>query len=488
MKTNRRVASLRQYLAATLLLAALTACATNPVTGRRELMLVSESQEVELGQQADAEARSAFGLVEDERLQSYVATQGRLLASRSERPKLPWTFRVVDDSAVNAFALPGGFVYMTRGILTHLNSEAEMAAVLGHEIGHVTARHSARRLSQAQFATLGLGIGMILEPELRRFGGAAEAGLGLLFLKFGRDDERQADDLGLRYMTTADYSPGEMVDVFRTLERASADSPKLPGWLSTHPNPGDRIERVQDQIARTGARGRRVLAEDYLNRIDGLVFGENPREGYFEGRAFYHPDLRFRFEFPQGWKTQNARDAVGASSPRNDALVVISLAKRASAEAAARAFLAQPGIQIAGSARDRDESVAFAFQAAAQQGALAGLARFVEHEGRVLRLLGYTRADGFSRYRDEFDDSLSSFGRLTDRRRLDVQPARLRVVRVDGRTSVRELAREHRSGAPLETLALINGVASDGLLPGPYAKIVAGETRFASDSGRERRR
>ena len=225
-------------------------CATNPATGKRQLMLVTEAQEIEMGRQADKEVEASFGLYPDPKVQAYVARLGASLVAGSERPNLPWTFRVVDDPTVNAFALPGGFIYVTRGLMTHLNSEAELVSVLGHEIGHVTARHSASMISKQQFAMLGLGVGMIVRPELQQFGDLAQAGVGLMFLKFGRDAERQADDLGLRYLGRQGYDPQEAVEVFSVLERASQKTGegRLPSWLSTHPAPEDRAQRLRAAI------------------------------------------------------------------------------------------------------------------------------------------------------------------------------------------------------------------------------------------------
>jgi len=233
-----------RYSPTVLIMAAATAatgCVTNPATGARQLILVSERQEIQLGMDADPQISASYGLYPDSAIQQYVRTLGEELAATSERPQLPWTFRVVDDPVVNAFALPGGFIYVTRGIMAYFGSEAELASVLGHEIGHVTARHSAAQMSQAQLAQLGLGVGVVLLPELADYAGLAQAGLGLLFLKFGRDDERQADGLGFRYMTRVGYDPREMPGVFAMLGRVSeaSGSPGIPVWLSTHPDPGD---------------------------------------------------------------------------------------------------------------------------------------------------------------------------------------------------------------------------------------------------------
>ena len=168
---------------------AIGSCATNPATGRRQLSLVSERQEITMGFQNDTGIVQQLGVYPDSGLQRYVRGLGEKLAAVSERPSLPWSFRVVDDPVVNAFAVPGGFIYVTRGLLAHMNSEAQLAAVLGHEIGHVTARHSVEQLSRAQLAQVGLGVGMVFSETVRQYGQVAGAGLGVLFLKFGRDDE-----------------------------------------------------------------------------------------------------------------------------------------------------------------------------------------------------------------------------------------------------------------------------------------------------------
>ncbi len=175
-------------------------CATNPATGQRQLSLISENQEIQMGLEADPSVVSSMGLDPDSGRQRYVRELGMRLARVSERPNLPWTFRVIDDPVVNAFAIPGGHIYVTRGILAHLNSEAELASVIGHEIGHVTARHSVTQMSQQQLMQLGLVVGVALKPGLAKYAGVASQGMQLLFLKYSRDDESQADQLGLRYI------------------------------------------------------------------------------------------------------------------------------------------------------------------------------------------------------------------------------------------------------------------------------------------------
>jgi len=461
--------------------AAVIACATNPATGKKQLMLVSAAQEIAMGKAADQEAVAAYGLYPDPKVQAYVERLGKGLAAKSERPDLPWSFKVVDDPTVNAFALPGGYIYVTRGIMTYLRSEAELVAVLGHEIGHVTGRHSASQMSKQQLAMGGLIVGMAVEPELQRFGGLAQQALGLLFLKFGRDDENQADELGLRYMARQDYDPREMLEVFGVLDgvtRAEGGGDRMPDWLSTHPSPGNRTTRIQGQITATGASGTIVHRPEYLRQLDGMVFGDNPREGFFQENAFYHPDLRFQLAFPRGFKTQNQKQAVVGVSEAQDAIIALTLAAGASPEEAARQFFSQQGVQAGRSGRDTIGGLpaytAF-FEAATEQGALRGEVSFVSYDGKIYRILGYTPADRFARYQDAFAATLHSFGRLTEPRYLNVQPKRIALVNPERQMALPEFARTYPSTVKIETIGLINGVAASQMFPrGELAKRVVG--------------
>jgi predicted Zn-dependent protease len=461
--------------------AVVVACATNPATGRRQLMLVSEAQEIAMGKGADQEIVAAYGLYPDETVQAYVDRLGQGLAARSERPGLPWSFKVVDDPTVNAFALPGGYIYVTRGLVTHLRSEAELVAVLGHEIGHVTGRHSASQMSKQQLAMGGLVVGMVVAPELQRFGGLAQQGLGLLFLKFGRDDENEADELGLRYMVREGYDPREMVQVFGVLDgvaRAEGGGSRLPDWLSTHPSPGNRVTRIQGRIAETGASGTTVNRREYLQRLDGMVFGANPREGFFEANAFYHPDLRFQLAFPRGWRTQNQKQAVVAVSEAQDAVLALTLAAGASAEEAARRFLSQQGVRAGRSGRDTLGGLPAyraLFEAESEQGTLQGEVAFVSHGGRIYRVLGYARAARFSTHQAAFSASIRSFRPLTDPRYLQVEPRRIALVSPPREMGLAEFARTYPSTVGPETIGLINGVAAREMFPrGEPAKRVVG--------------
>ena len=464
--------SIAQSMAVTAVLA-VTACATNPVTGQRQLALVSEGQELAMGRSAAAEVRQTIGLVDDRALQNYVAATGLPLAKASERPQLPWSFEVVDDPTPNAFALPGGFIFVTRGLLNLMDSQAELAVVLGHEIGHVTARHSVTAISRQQLAQLGLGLGTIFFPEVRPFGDALGAGLGLLFLKHGRDAERQADELGVRYASGQRFDVREGIDVFEALRRAGDEQRSaLPSWLSTHPGPDERAAALQQQLKLVGAlTGTIVDRAEYLNQIDGLVYGANPRQGFFREQTFYHPDLRFQVTLPRGWQGQNLTHAVQAISPRRDAMLVLTLSPAASADAAARQLSAQPGIRVLQRSAERiggQPAVVSAFDAATEGGVVRGMAAHIAYRGRVYELLGYGPIDRFGANTREIEGALASFAPVTDRAILSVQPRRVDVVRLPRTMSLAQFAEAYPSSIPIEELAVINQVQ------GPGSRIDAG--------------
>ncbi len=421
-----------------------------------------------MGQEAAQQAAQSLGLVKDDALQQYVQRVGAKLASVSERPNLPWTFRVVDDASPNAFALPGGYIFVTRGMMNLMTNEAELASVLGHEIGHVTARHSVQQISRGQLAQLGLGVGSILAPEAaQQFGQLAGAGLQLLFLKYGRDDERQADELGFKYALETNYDVRYMADVFAALDRlgdASGQSP-VPTWLSTHPDPGERVETARARVAALTRPLTNAIVDrgPFLARIDGLAYGENPRNGFFDGADFIHPDLRFRLQVPTGWKGQNLPDAVIAMSPQQDALFQLTLVQGTSASAAAQQFVRQQGVQAGQAFQQSINGIPAAgsyFQAQTEQGPVQGLAAFFSYDGNTYQLLSYAVGDRFASYEPAIRATVGSFRALTDRKLLDVQPRRMHIVTLDRAQTLTEFARSQGSSLSPAELAILNGVPS----------------------------
>ncbi len=461
----------------------LASCAVNPATGKRQLMLISEADEVAMGREAHEQILQTMGVYDDQGVQEYVAELGAQLAAVSERPNLPWTFTVLDDAAVNAFALPGGFIYVTRGIMTHLDSEAELVGVLGHEIGHVTGRHGASRMSKAQLMSVGLGVGMIVSPELQQFGDLAMQGMQLLFLKYSRDDERQADDLGLRYTVAGGWDAREMPEVFGVLKSVgeASGAGRLPGWLSTHPDPGQRQERIGAQLAslEQDFTGSKLNREPYLGQLDGMIFGPNPREGFFEESEFLHPELAFRLTFPEGWRYQNQRQQVAAMSPNQDAIVALTLDPEADPQAAARKFLSQEGLRSGRIQRGSIHGIPAAgadFEVPReQQEAIRGQVAFLRYDNRTYRLLGYTLESKWNGYGRPIGTFIESFQQLRDRRVLEIQPARVDLVKPRRDIPLQSFQSQFPSSIPVETLALINHVSLDGFLAGgASAKRVVG--------------
>jgi len=458
-------------------------CATNPATGQKQFSLISEGQEIQMGLEADPSIVASMGLDPDSGRQRYVRELGLRLARISERPNLPWTFRVIDDPVVNAFAVPGGHIYVTRGILAHLNSEAELAAVLGHEIGHVTARHSVTQMSRQQIAQLGLAVGTVLKPELQRYTGVASQGLGLLFLKHSRDDESQADELGLRYMRRGAYDARRMPEVFTLLDRVStaAGGDRIPTWLATHPNPVNRRGAVERRLAALPPEslGTIVNRDGYVRRIDGMVFGVNPRDGFFKGTEFFHPDLKLRFAFPPGWATKNQRQTVLAVSPQQDAVIQLSLASQESPETAAQAFFSQQGVR-GSPARGSIHGLAAAgggFSAvSADSTVLAGRAVFVAYDGRVYQLLAFGPQARWSAYATAADQAIGSFDRLNDATLLAAQPWRLQIVTLGQSLNLEEFVRRYPGPAPAATTALVNNVGAAARFPsGALVKRIVGQ-------------
>ena len=442
------------------------ACATNPVTGRRELSFISEAQEIEMGRQSVEQTRQATGFVDNAALTSYVSTVGMAMARASERPDLPWEFHVIDDASINAFAAPGGFIFITRGILSVMGSEAELAAVLGHEIGHVTAKHTVNQLSKQQLLTGVLVAGAIAKPDLAQGlpGQLAQVGAGLLLLQYGREDERQSDELGHRYSLHAGYDVREMPKTFATIQRVSeqSDAGRLPGFLSTHPDPGDRVEATRSWADTVSSYANlRTDRNDYLNHLDGMVFGQDPRQGYFDDNRFLHPVLRFQFDAPANWQGVNQAVRVVMVEPNGQAQLELSGVQAASASAAAQEFASQQGIVVAasgGATINGLPATGVRFTATTSQGqALAGEAMFIEYRGEVYRFMGLTLASAASQWMGTLQATIRSFAPTASNQQFR-RVRELDIVTLSSGTTVDRLAAQSGGAATAEDLALINGV------------------------------
>ena len=452
-----------KYFSVLLASSLVAACATNPVTGRREISLISEAQEIQMGQQAAQEVEQSIGLVDNAALQNYVSAVGNRLAKSSQRPNLPWRFGVVDDATPNAFALPGGPVYVTRGLVDMMDSEAELATVLGHEIGHITARHTAQQITKSQLAQIGLVAAMVIAPQVQNFGGLLSSGMQLLFMKYSRDNERQADELGFGYALQQNYDVTQMAKVFVALQRIGEIEGKsgIPSWMSTHPDPGERVRTTEQRVA--GLPAPRIINKpEYLSRIDGVVYGDNPRQGFFRGSEFLHPDLRFRMTFPQGWKTQNLPQAVVAVSPQQDGALQLTIAQ-GSPQQAAQQFFSQQGMQAGQSSSspiNGNPAYTGYFQAQTDQGMVQGVAAFLSFGGSTYQIIGYAPAQRFSAYDGAFRNTLGSFTTLTDPSALNIKPNRIDIVRISSAMTLAQFNTRYPSVVPITELVVINQVDS----------------------------
>lgn len=474
---------MRARLIATVLGSALLlGCATNPATGRRQLDLIGEGLEIEIGRAADPEITASMGVVDDPHLLDYVSTIGLRLAATSERPDLPWSFTVLDDPLVNAFALPGGFVYVTRGLLVNFESEAELAGVLGHEIGHVTARHGVSRISRNILQQVTVEVAKEAWKGVRQYGDLLDASLGLINLDYSRDEETQSDELGVRYMTRDGYDGRALEGVFRMLASvSSAEGSRLPEWQLTHPYPENRETHIQSVLASlpSGEPATNVRRDAYLDRLEGLTYGLNPRDGYFLDGLFLHPTQRFQFTVPDGWTGENRRTSIAAVGPGEDGLVTVEKVEGAGdAAEAIKAFLDQPGV-VGGSVRHVEQhglpgsrapfvNIEFGEQS-------RGEVMCLEDEGSVFRIVAVSTSGGWLARRAAAIAAVESFAPLTDPAVLGVEPWRVEIVTVPSAMTIQAFHERFDSPVSIEEAARMNRLELDARLPaGARLKRVVG--------------
>lgn len=465
-------------------------CATvvNPVSGEKELTVMDERSEIAEGRKNHQQVLKEYAVYDNPKLQAYVNELGQRLAKQSHRQNLEWHFTVLDSPEVNAFALPGGYVYVTRGIMAYMDSEADLAGVIGHEIGHVTARHGAQRATRQQAAGIGVlaatVLGAVLESQgLRGAGdlvsqGSQSVAAGYI-ASYGRDQELQADSLGAEYLSRSHYDPKNMIDVINVLkdqERFAADAARAEGraapnrntWLASHPS---NDQRLQD-ITRIAAQYRGDYGDEgrarYLEAINGINFGESRGQGVTRGRHFYHEEMGIALTAPNGWKINNAADAVTLVNAAGDAGLIVKLvppnAGASHDEIIRRVF---------NPAQGRSERLALSGLAATHfvgsrrsaQGQLQNVeATVVTGPGNHHFLLNYGARDrqALERARWQLQEAESSFRALSAAERTAARPWVLRTVPYP-RGGFAELARRSALAGNVEQqLRLINGVYAGG--------------------------
>jgi predicted Zn-dependent protease len=478
--------SARRHALLLLLMAAflVSSCTVSksPITGKSRAYGYSWAQEVQIGQEADPQIVAQFGLADDPQAAALVEQIGQevLAVSHLRRPdtdpefrNTPFTFRLLDSPVVNAFALPGGYIYVTRGLMSHLNNEAQLAVVLGHEIGHVAARHASQRAASQQLGQLGL-IGAAIGGGAI-FGGEAAEGIlnlgsqaaQLLFLKYGRDDERESDQLGVDYAAQAGYAPSEGSPFFESLKRISEMQGGIPTFLSSHPDPGEREQTILE-LAQRWEQGANLAINQtaYYNAIKGMVLGTNPRQGFVRNGIFYHPELKFSFPVPSGYAVDNQTTQVAMIEQNQNAILIFTFAEANTPQEAATQFASQEGLTVVDSGRSSvagNDAAYVLVDVQTQDGvAVRALSYYIAYGGTVYNFLGYAAQQTFNNYQDGFLRTIRGFDRVTDASILNVQPTALRVVQADRTASFRSFVPANLPDQfTAEDLAIMNQVTLD---------------------------
>lgn len=422
----------------------------NPVSGNKRAFGYSWEKEEEIGAQADQEIIAQYGLYENDDLSAYVSQIGQELLEESHlrREDTPqkfqdteFTFRVLNSDVVNAFALPGGFIYVTRGLLAHLNNEAQLAVVLGHEIGHVAARHASQRAVEQQIGQVAIIGGAVLGESLGYDGGSilqlSSQTAQLMFLKYGRDDERESDALGVEYSAMEGYVAAEGAAFFTSLKRISEQSGGgIPTLLSSHPDPGEReknIPEMAEEWAEKGYEQTILDKEEYYSMIDNLLYGKNPREGFERDGMFFHPDLAFQFMVPNGFNLINQPSAVILVNDDETAISQFTIdSESENPESSVRGFFGQDGItsieqgDYSNEEMNGYQGIATAFSQDSTELRIQLTA--LGYEGNIYQFLNYTAADEYAAYEERFSSLPQSFAQLTDSEILNVEPVRLELI------------------------------------------------------------
>ncbi|MFT5148728.1 MAG: putative Zn-dependent protease [Flavobacteriales bacterium] len=444
----------------------LFSCAKNPVTGKRQVVFTSEKGERQMGVTADPQIVASFGLYENATLQNYINNRGNEMAKISHRPNLEYEFKIVDSPVVNAFAVPGGFVYFTRGIMAHFNNEAEFSGVLGHELGHITARHSVIQQRNAILGQIGLIGSMIAVPELAQFAEPVTQGMGLLMLKFGRDAESQSDKLGVEYSSRIGYDAEEMAGFFNTLARKQEEAGvSIPEFLSTHPNPINRKANVsamaKEWQSELNLNNAKVGRDSYLAMIEGLVYGEDPRQGFVEANSFYHPTLKFFFKIPPAWQTQNSPQQFQMAPEDGKALMFLTLAEGSDLQAATAKSLEQfqmTAISSKNNIINGFQAVEVLAQQVQEQMTIKAKLTFIKYENNIYQIVGLSRDVDFNALASKFSYCMSSFKKLTDPEKLNRKPERLHIVSVKSNGTFSKALKDHGvTDKRLEELSILNG-------------------------------
>ncbi|MEO5583462.1 MAG: M48 family metalloprotease [Saprospiraceae bacterium] len=457
-------------------------CSRNPVTGKNQLNLMSEEQEKAMGKESDPQVVAEFGKYNDPALQEYFNNKGQEMAHISHRPDHGYTFQVINSPVVNAFAVPGGYVYFTRGILAHFNNEAQFAGVLGHEIGHITARHANSQARDQLLTQIGLIGLLVVSPAAAQFAEQLSQGAQLLLLKFSRAHETQADELGVEYSTKIGYDAHQMADFFNVLGRITDKAgARIPTFLSTHPDPGNRFSNVnklakeaQDKLNKSMLK---INRDEYLRRVQGLMYGEDPNEGYVEGGIFYHPQLKFKFPIPTGWHSQNSPAQFTMAEPNGKALMLLTLGQGTTFDDVIKNANTQFALTpIRSENRTVNGYTAVTVlstptipqgqQAPAEADKTIVLSYYIQKDQNIYVIHGVSANKDFQGYQNLFLNTMQGFSNLTETSKINVQPEFIRVINAPRQAKLSDLLSSYGTAqARMEEVAILNGMKLTDIVP-----------------------
>ena len=458
-------------------------CSVNPVTGKQDFVMISENQEIAMGKRYHSQVLQQTPAYDDPNLQAYVQRIGDSLSKKSHRPNLFYRFTVLDSPDINAFALPGGYIYINRGLMAYLSSEQELAAVLGHEIGHVTARHSVRQYSQSQI--LGVLSTAIEMNQGRSAGNLANLASGALLSGYGREMELEADDLGAQYIFQEGYSPQGMYDVLSVLKDQEIYSKALAkkrgqeprsyhGVFASHPSNDERLQEILEEVTNSNPKGSNKITANYLNKIEGMVYGDSEQSGVRRGNEFFHSELDLYFSSPNDWEIINTPQSLIFSSPEGEAFLQVNLEDLNYRESPT-------------SYMDRVASNHYQGKELRING-FSGYTALSNRSGRTIRLaivfkekqvyqfIGYLKEglDAFDKHDPTFIKIINTFNKLDERGKELSKPLRIKKYVVKEGDSYKRLAEiSNIPFNPEDQLRLLNGdFPNDPLVEGQSIKIV----------------
>jgi predicted Zn-dependent protease len=468
-----------------------TGCATNPVTGRPELALISAEQEKKIGAEEAKKVEEQMGLLEEARLTAYLEAVGQRLAKESPRQDVVYRFYVVDMTEPNAFALPGGYVYVSRGLLALVNDEDELASVVGHEIGLVAARHSVQMISkQAPVAAIfGIlsGVTGLISPAVGNIvGGIGDITQSLVFAPYSRGQETEADRVGQEMAARAGWDPSGLPAFLTTLGREAertSQGPRRPSFFDSHPSTPDRVARTTEHARELKRASRAPISPShaaFLARLDGLVVGQRAANGLIVGRTFIHPDLNVFMQFPQNWEVENTPQKIVAVAPDKDTPAAIVLGTTG------------PGDDPMDGARALDKATNSPVSARTQRVTINGLPAahaqleadgkvgvdltWIAHGGLIFQVVGLTPRQRFAGMQPVFTAAARSFRPLTAAERANVREIRIRLVKARAGETIEALAIRTNSAWKKAQIAVANGLAIGALLKeGQLIKVAIAE-------------